>query len=278
MKKQIKSSSVLKINSLTTSEGNQIKYNYKGLIIKIDLEYEGLIESFVTLFLKAIDYPYPFIEYSPCLIEDKKVLRGCKCKDCLCPNDEDISFYDYLSDNNALYCFNGDKYSTLEKFKISTEGLPEALKEELISMLFIDCLVLNADRHLNNIRLIKNVDKIKLFPAFDFGDSLLQSDYDCLINDSSIGSLTSSIRKAKCKPFCKSIKSQFKLCQSVGYSLKLPSKIQLPLASLYEYYDAKIIGLMLQVFRMNLRLLGFDTQIEVLRDESCSLFEETNLF
>lgn len=260
--------SLKSLKNLKTSDGMQYKYITNGEFIKKDTNFEGLIESFITLFLRSIKYPYKFIEYSPCVISSRfnQKSLGCKSK-VYRQGDEDISFLNLLENEKIDYnkILNSNKLSALEKFNKTTEFMDNKTKEELMSMLLIDCLVLNHDRHLNNIRFVLDyqLDTLNLFPAFDFGDSLLQRQY----NEINISNkfLIKAIGKEKIKPFTTNPKTQLKMCKEFlgedKFNEIIPYEISFNVNSLGEVYDFELINLVSRIFIMNLNRLLSDRKI-----------------
>ena len=82
---------------------------------------------------------------------------------------EKISLYKYIL---AVTGVQKDKLNTQTVIDVINE-LPDRVKHDIMETLWIDAIVCNVDRHLNNIDILINKDcSIEMFPMFDFGDSL----------------------------------------------------------------------------------------------------------
>lgn len=78
------------------------------------------------------------------------------------------------------------------------------MRDYLSFLIKLDALILNEDRHFNNICLVKSGDKFRLAPVFDNGLSLLSDIDDYPLNRY----LRENIKKVKSKPFSTSFRKQ----------------------------------------------------------------------
>lgn len=211
----------------TTSKGNQIKWRtVHGAWLKADsLGYEGLAESASSHILSKSNIS-EYVDYSMTYIdEDGKLYRGCCCKDFLGEGDSLITLARLMKLVQPRLLERNVNIST-ENYIESAITLVEeftgirSFGEWLGKLLEFDAFILNEDRHLNNIAIIKNdvKDEYRLMPVFDNGLSLLSD-----LNDypMSVGS-SINIRKVKSKPFASKFDRQIKAVKNVlGLKLKL---------------------------------------------------------
>lgn len=196
----------------STSKGNQIKWYKDGFYIKANtMGYEGIVEALVSELLHFTDNKYGFVDYFVCdIFEGSRKYKGCYSKDCLEKGEQFISLYRLLQQSNrgidkVLKKLNGTE---LVNFVIQTIRSITNLdiSDYLGFILRLDWLILNEDRHLNNICLIynKNTKTYNFAPIFDNGLSLL-SDIDDYPFDTST---LVNMRNVKAKPFSTSFKKQ----------------------------------------------------------------------
>lgn len=212
---EIKVSESERFELSSTSKGNQIKWYRNDLFIKADtMGYEGFAEALTSELFKYIDTDYSFIDYFLCkIIEDDKKYNGCCCKNYLSENEIFVSLYRLLQKADKNIDVTLKKLNGIELVDYVVNTVREITDVDIYDYLgFItkfDSLILNEDRHLNNINIIYDTGtgRYNLSPVFDNGLSLLSdtNDYE----------LTRPInvleRKVKSKPFSTSFSKQ------VGY-------------------------------------------------------------
>lgn len=196
------------INSIkgATSKGNQPKYLLEDNFIKLDMMgYESISEVVISEFLNYTNIPH--VDY--CFFHNYirgSLREGCICKSFISNGESVVSLYRLLDSVNfkkSLKRLNGK--DLLDYIIAETnEMVGLDVREYLRVMFTVDAIVLNEDRHLNNICLIKSEKGYKLAPLFDFGLSLL-SDLEEYPYGESVLRLS---RKVKCKPFSVSFKKQ----------------------------------------------------------------------
>ena len=160
-----------------TSDGTQDKYCKDGVWFKVD-RYggEGIAESVASIILKGSGLSESqFVEYEPCLINGKK---GCCCKDFLNPGEDFITFYRLFKNINgrdlATVCSKMD-YDDAIEYVISfiQQQTKLDIHEYLANTFELDKLILNEDRHFNNLGIIFNGTAFRTAPIFDNGKSFL---------------------------------------------------------------------------------------------------------
>lgn len=161
-----------------TSEGTQVKYRKGDYWYKEDNRgREGLAEYLVSHFLTFTDLrPEEYILYEQGYINEK---RGCRSKNFLKENESLVTFYRlYYSE------FGGNLAERLAKISTMEERIAFALKmirsltgldvtDYLKKIFMLDMIVLNEDRHVNNLAVIFDGTEFRPAPIFDNGVSLL---------------------------------------------------------------------------------------------------------
>ncbi len=168
------------VTQMGTSEGTQIKYKKGDYWYKKDSRgKEGLTEYLVSKLLTFSDLAaYDYILYEPGYIND---ISGCRSKNFLREGEELVTFY-------RLYYneFGKDLSQVLAGIEYMEERIEHVLRfikqscgldvrEYLKRTIMLDMLVLNEDRHLNNLAVIFQGDHFICAPIFDNGVSLLTS-------------------------------------------------------------------------------------------------------
>lgn len=161
-----------------TSEGTQIKYKKDGFWYKQDNRgNEGLTEYLVSGLLK-----YSTLEASEYVTYEKGLINGktgCRSRDFLKKEEELITFY-------RLYYNEFGKdlsqvIARMDKMEERIEYVVDFVRQNcgldtrdyLAKVFTLDMLVLNEDRHLNNLAVIWDGDEFRPAPVFDNGVSLL---------------------------------------------------------------------------------------------------------
>lgn len=172
----------------TSSKGNQEKWQLDGRWYKLDqFGYEGLAESFTSALLEyssiESDTPYIFVRYS---MERMNVhgreRTGCSSENFLHPDESIITlshlYKRYLDKplRDVLTRLPSDKkrIAYLAEETASITGL-EHFPQYLTLLFEIDALVLNDDRHLNNIAVLERGGRFDYCPIFDNGAGLLSN-------------------------------------------------------------------------------------------------------
>jgi hypothetical protein len=195
-----------------TSDGTQDKYFYDGYWYKLD-RYggEGMAEFLAyRLMYRSNMNEGEYAEYEPCLINGRS---GCRSPHFLKRGDNLVTIYrlhqrvegtmindvvrDMKPSERAEYTVSFVKKST---------GLD--LRKYLARTFFIDALILNEDRHFNNLSVIfSQKDGFREAPIFDNGKSLLVGNPSVRERDP----IEINVKKVVAQPFSGSHKKNFEL-------------------------------------------------------------------
>lgn len=199
-------------NLSSTSKGNQLKWFKNNFYIKADsMGYEGIAEVLVSELLLHTHTNYDFINYFLCSIRSTdRTLSGCYSVNYLKENESFISLYRLLQLRHHNLGTELKRYNGKDLVNFVIEETKHVsgvdITDYLGFMIRLDALILNEDRHLNNINLIYDSDteKYRLAPIFDNGLSLLSDIRDYPL----IESIGRNINHVKSKPFSTSFKKQ----------------------------------------------------------------------
>lgn len=160
-----------------TSDGTQIKYYKDGMWYKLD-RYggEGEAEELASTILRLSGYPKKkYVTYHQAMINGTP---GCISRNFLGKDEQFITLYRlYMNVKGrdlAAVTQRMDYDDAIEyvlDFVLSYTGLD--LRQYLADVFALDELILNDDRHFNNLGLIYDGESFKQAPVFDNGKSLL---------------------------------------------------------------------------------------------------------
>lgn len=203
----------------STTKGNQIKWFDDNKWIKADsMGYESISEFLVTMLEKYIaDFDY--VPYYLCRIEESDnekvtLYDGCFSEHFLESDEYIVPIYrileQYFSVQGGISRLN--KYVGKELVYKITDICSEVtgISKEKIMRYFsdiikLDAIILNEDRHLNNISFIKNLNgSYRLSPVFDNGLALLSDTKTFQLYENP----TVLMRRVKSRPFSSSFKKQ----------------------------------------------------------------------
>ena len=241
----------------TSSKGNQEKWLEDEYWYKLDqFGYEALAEVMTSKLLEFSNIeketPFTFVRYEMQIIN----LHGFERTACVSKN--------FLKKNQSIITVNTifKKHSDIS-IKKKLAGLPSdkkrieylantiseitGLKEfpRYLTLLFeIDSLILNDDRHLNNIAVIREGNKYDYCPVFDNGAGLL-SNMQILRNDIEPKGLMKSLTAS---PFGMTFNRELKSTRALfGSVLELPrfsrDNLKEMLSPLLEYYPKRDRGI-----------------------------------
>jgi len=235
-----------------TSRGNQPKWFRDGFWYKQDyMGYEAMAEviSSRLLELSSVD---EYVEYSPILITADGFTRaGCMSNNILRDGESIIP----INKLHRLYCGKSlaqavsEEKSLEDRIKYTVDFVSRVTElsdfgRYLTSLLEFDAVIMNEDRHFNNIAVIYNMkeDKYRYCPIFDNGLSFL-SDLKTYPLDSDSYLL---MDKPQGKPFERDYEAQAQACRSIygsSFSLHLKKADLDPcFDELSEYYREDIIA------------------------------------
>ncbi len=191
-----------------SSKGTQPKYYEDGYWYKVNnVGYEGLAERLASM-LHSHSNIKNFVEYEQCMINGRP---GCRSKNFVQENESFISFqrlYELYTGENLhndirVIADPGDRIRYVVDFVFDHTGLD--CSEYLSQILTLDMLILNTDRHFNNLGIIVDAATgiCGTAPIFDNGDSLL-SDWERFHKDT----LEENIDLVYGQPFASSLEAQ----------------------------------------------------------------------
>lgn len=161
-----------------TSEGTQIKYKKGNYWYKRDNRgHEGLVEYLVSNFLRYTDLESEdFVMYEYGTINGQS---GCRSRNFLKNNEELVTLYrlyfnEYGKDLSQVINTMDEMEERIDyviRFVQKSCGID--IFKYLGRILTVDMMILNEDRHLNNLALIFDGNSFKPSPIFDNGLSLL---------------------------------------------------------------------------------------------------------
>lgn len=201
-----------------SSRGTQPKYYENGYWYKLNnLGYEGLAECLVSKVLECSNAD-SFVRYEPCAINGRS---GCRSKNFIRENESFLSFQrlyelftgESLQEKIRFISEVADRIHFVSDFVRENTGLDCSIY--LAQILSLDMLILNTDRHFNNLGLIvdSSTGTYRAAPIFDNGNSLL-SDWERF----SEGIIEENIEKVYGQPFSASLEMQ---AREAGIGLKL---------------------------------------------------------
>lgn len=197
-----------------TSKGNQPKWQVKNKWLKADhMGYEALAEVLISSLLEKTNVP-EFVSYQPALIQyHDKTLTGC-ASDNFRKEHEELIPVERL---HRAYCGPGlaqvlGKAPSVESaIQYTVDFIEKQTKltdfgAYLTTILELDQLFLNEDRHTNNIAVIWNnkTESYRLCPIFDNGLSLLSDTKSYLLDED----FYNCIKRVQAKPFFPSYEEQ----------------------------------------------------------------------
>lgn len=161
-----------------TSEGTQIKYKKDGFWYKKDNRgKEGLAEYLSSRLLTfSTLLPSEYVQYEQGTINGR---TGCRSKNFLAPDEELITFYRLYYNEKGR-----DLSQVINQMDIVEERIEYVInfiwqscrldiRDYLRKVLTLDMIILNEDRHLNNLAVVLKGDVFVPAPIFDNGVSLL---------------------------------------------------------------------------------------------------------
>ena len=172
----------------TSSKGNQEKWFDGGLWYKVDeFGYEALTEVFVSKILEKSNIeketPFSFVRYDMQKVGVHGIERcACVSNNFLEKESSIITLGTLLSKNiktplnSKLESLGSDKKRLIYLVETTKEITGLSDFDKYLTLLFeIDSLILNDDRHLNNIAVIEKQGGYSYCPIFDNGACLLSN-------------------------------------------------------------------------------------------------------
>lgn len=256
----IKLTDAYKVNALSSSNGNLLKWFYKGYWYKADqIGLGSMSEVICSRFAKQLGFPYMIAEYYPCIINyNNKLYRGCYSKDF---NSKPLitlnSLYTRITGGNIYTDLLNKELSAKRRICETFYVLNKVPQNDNIPLyisyiLAFDELILNTDRHTHNILFYVSSDgSISPAPLFDNGEALLSNTEKYSGKD-----LRSCCYNAKSKPFSRSFKQQTQVLQDlydvVFRNLGLVDYKRL-VVGLEEYYTTEEINRALNILQFQVQ-------------------------
>ncbi|MCD8232710.1 MAG: hypothetical protein LUD14_13085 [Clostridiales bacterium] len=194
-----------------TSEGTQIKYKKGNYWYKTDCHgREGLAEYLASKLLTFSDLDSEeYVYYEQGMINGKP---GCRSRNFLLPEDEFLTFYRlYYNEFGRDLSEVTNHMETMEerieyviRFVRQSCGLD--VTDYLKRTFTLDLLILNEDRHFNNLGLVFRQDRFECAPIFDNGISLLTANQSVNRNFS----IEENVKRVIARPFSGSHEKMFR--------------------------------------------------------------------
>ncbi|MDE6627466.1 MAG: hypothetical protein K2K56_14010 [Lachnospiraceae bacterium] len=166
------------ITQIGTSEGTQIKYKKDGFWYKKDNRgNEGMVEYLVSKLLTFSDMAMDdYVLYEPGYIND---IPGCRSKNFLREGEELVTVYrlyynEFGKDLSQVLAGLEKMEDRIEYvLRFVNQSCNLDMRDYLKKVIMLDMIVLNEDRHLNNLAVIFKEEHFVCAPIFDNGVSLL---------------------------------------------------------------------------------------------------------
>ncbi|MCF0128803.1 MAG: hypothetical protein HUJ70_09530, partial [Pseudobutyrivibrio sp.] len=197
------------LNNDNTSEGTQIKYKFEDCWYKKDNRgSEGLCEYLAGKLLTFSDLPESdYVLYEQVVINDRP---GCRSKDFLKADEEFSTLYrlffsEYgknISEVISHYDSLEDRVRYVIEYVMHSTGVD--VSDYFAKVFTLDWIILNEDRHFNNLGLVLSGDVVKPAPIFDNGCSLLTAN----VSINRHLSVEENVKRVTAKPFSGSFDRQ----------------------------------------------------------------------
>lgn len=191
-----------------SSQGNILKWNIGNKYIKTSSFnqfnqiwlYESYSELIVSKLCKELGITN-FVEYKPCIIviDNNIETVGCYSENFCNESESYVSIAKLLKMGNIRNTFSLNGYQGYAELISCIQQMTDInIKQYIDTIIELDYITLNRDRHLGNFGFVynKETSKIRLAPIFDNGDSLFAtSDVSQFNYDDSL------VNYVKAKPF-----------------------------------------------------------------------------
>lgn len=249
----------------TTSNGDQLKYKEKDIWYKLDKKgYEGLSEIIASRLAKFTNLiNYPVVDY---YVYKEKNELGCYSKSFLCDNDSEQTLYRaitryFSADLEGVYsiCRRDYEFSFYEFIlDFARDVIGVDISDWLALVLKFDWLILNVDRHFNNIVFVTHNDSVSM-PIFDNGAAFA--------SDLSLFPLEREINfsEFKAKPFYTSFSKQVTQAERFsGERLRfISNRVAIQFSDLREFYSTEMLNRVEYLLRHQMSLLYPNIELEI---------------
>lgn len=212
---EIKVNELDRFKTSTSSKGNQMKWKTGERWLKANqFGYEDIAEVASSMLLECTTLPKEaYVNYHLCKIKDKNTgitYNGCYSNDFKPDGWSLVTLHRILERFSADFDFiegnasADDKMTYVVGFIYENIGLD--ITAYLSTLLTLDMVILNEDRHLNNIAFLCKDGVFDYAPIFDNGLSLLSDESDFPLH----APLDINIRRVKSKTFSSSFSKQMK--------------------------------------------------------------------
>jgi hypothetical protein len=209
-----------------TSEGTQVKYYKDGFWYKKDSRgHEGLAEYLVSRLLMFTDLsPEEFVQYEEGRINGNS---GCRSQNFLREGEELITLYRlyYNEFGKDLSAVINQMETMEERINYVTDFVRQSCAFDLTDyfrkIFTLDMLVLNEDRHLNNLALIFDGTEFRAAPIFDQGISLLTANQSV----KRYNGVAENVKRVVARPFSGS-HEKMQQYFGLGFSLDVSAALQ----------------------------------------------------
>ena len=253
--------------SYATSKGNLPKWRIDNTWYKTDaFGYESLAECIISDLLKYSNI-YNYVKYNITKgIYNGEIKNFSVSNNLMNEDDMLLTFYRlyFLETGNELTkdIYNFDEVADRIKFVVefvSNNYKIDNIGKLITSILELDMLFLNEDRHFNNFALIRKGDSKKFIfaPVFDNGLSLLSDIIEYKMNED----IYKNIDKVKGKPFSISLEEQCEKAESIyGQSLIITftkNDVLKEIEKYREFYDEGTIERVISVIFEQMRKYSY---------------------
>lgn len=253
--------------SYATSKGNLPKWRIDNTWYKTDaFGYESLAECIISDLLKYSNI-YNYVKYNITKgIYNGEIKNFSVSNNFMNEDDMLLTFYRlyFLETGNELTkdIYNFDEAADRIKFVVefvSKNYKIDNIGKIITSILELDMLFLNEDRHFNNFALIRKGDSKKFIfaPVFDNGLSLLSDIIEYKMNED----IYKNIDKVKGKPFSISLEEQCEKAESLyGQSLIITftkNDVLKEIEKYREFYDEGTIERVISVIFEQMRKYSY---------------------
>ncbi|MCD8218548.1 MAG: hypothetical protein LUD01_11050 [Clostridiales bacterium] len=193
-----------------TSEGTQIKYKKGDYWYKADCHgREGLVEYLASEVLSFSDLDSEeYVSYEQGTVNGKP---GCRSRNFLSPEDEFLTFYRlYYNEFGRDLSEVTNHMETMEErieyvIRFIRQSCGLDVTDYLKKIFTLDLLILNEDRHFNNLGLVFRKDRFECAPIFDNGISLLTANQSVNRHFS----IAENVKRVTARPFSGSHEKMF---------------------------------------------------------------------
>lgn len=156
-----------RLNAFSSSLGNQIKWKHNDKFVKLNcLGYENTAEVLVSYLLSFTDLSEKdYVKYHACLIyeDGKRLGTGCFSQDFV-GDAVEITVASLLDEGLQSYSIS---YDDLRDYLFGIVGFD--VKSYIDTILCVDAMTRNDDRHFKNISFLYSDGKYSPAPIFDNG-------------------------------------------------------------------------------------------------------------